>query len=193
MPPRACAWIAARAGGARAIGRGPLLDVGTGSGVLAIAAARLGFAPVLGLDHERESVAATEENARVNGVAIEVRRFDLRTQALPWLDARGLGLGPDAVGMARWAGGVVARDRREPAAPAAARPGARHVTRAGASAGGGPAEGAGRRGGGGVRREPRDARARATRAGGVGRRRGSGARASQGRSGSSVAARTIAR
>lgn len=65
---------------------GPLLDVGTGSGVLAIAAARLGFAPVLGLDHERESVAATEENARVNGVAIEVRRFDLRTQALPWLD-----------------------------------------------------------------------------------------------------------
>jgi ribosomal protein L11 methyltransferase len=66
---------------------GPLLDVGTGSGVLAIAAARLGFAPVLGLDHERESVAATEENARVNGVAIEVRRFDLRTQALPWLDA----------------------------------------------------------------------------------------------------------
>ena len=65
---------------------GPLLDVGTGSGVLAIAAARLGFAPVLGLDHERESVAATEANARVNGVEIEVRRFDLRTQALPWLD-----------------------------------------------------------------------------------------------------------
>jgi ribosomal protein L11 methyltransferase len=68
-------------------GARPLLDVGTGSGVLAIAAARLGFAPVLGLDHERESVAATEENARVNGVGIEVRRFDLRTQALPWLAA----------------------------------------------------------------------------------------------------------
>jgi ribosomal protein L11 methyltransferase len=65
---------------------GPLLDIGTGSGVLAIAAAQLGFAPVLGLDHERESVAATEENARVNGVSIEVRRFDLRAQALPWLD-----------------------------------------------------------------------------------------------------------
>jgi ribosomal protein L11 methyltransferase len=65
---------------------GPLLDVGTGSGVLAIAAARLGFAPVLGLDHERESVTATEANARVNGVEIEVRRYDLRTQALPWLD-----------------------------------------------------------------------------------------------------------
>ena len=49
----------ARASGAR----GPLLDVGTGSGVLAIAAARLGFAPVLALDHERESVAAARENA----------------------------------------------------------------------------------------------------------------------------------
>ncbi len=65
---------------------GSLLDVGTGSGVLAIVAARLGFAPVLGLDHERESVAAAEENARANGVEIEVRRFDLRTQALPWLE-----------------------------------------------------------------------------------------------------------
>jgi ribosomal protein L11 methyltransferase len=70
---------------------GPLLDVGTGSGVLAIAAARLGFKPVLGLDHERESVAAAEENARVNGAEIEVRRFDLRTQALPWLERDGSG------------------------------------------------------------------------------------------------------
>ena len=65
---------------------GPLLDVGTGSGVLAIAAARLGFAPVLGLDHERESVEAARANAAVNDVNIEVRHFDLRTQALPWLD-----------------------------------------------------------------------------------------------------------
>jgi ribosomal protein L11 methyltransferase len=68
---------------------GPLLDIGTGSGVLAIAAAALGFDPVLALDHERESVHAAAENAIVNGVRIEVRRFDLRTQPLPWLD------GPD--------------------------------------------------------------------------------------------------
>jgi ribosomal protein L11 methyltransferase len=66
---------------------GPLLDVGTGSGVLAIAAARLGFSPVLGLDHERESVQAARDNAAVNGVAMEVRAFDLRTQELPWMDA----------------------------------------------------------------------------------------------------------
>ena len=68
-------------------GAGPLLDIGTGSGVLAIAAARLGFSPVLALDHERESVAAARENAAVNRVNIEVRRFDLRAQALPWMDA----------------------------------------------------------------------------------------------------------
>jgi ribosomal protein L11 methyltransferase len=67
---------------------GRLLDVGCGSGVLAIAAARLGFAPVLALDHERASVEAARENALVNDVEIEVRRFDLRTDALPWLGDR---------------------------------------------------------------------------------------------------------
>jgi ribosomal protein L11 methyltransferase len=64
---------------------GPLLDVGTGSGVLAIAAAGFGYAPVLGLDHERESVHAARENAAVNRVQLEARRFELRSQALPWI------------------------------------------------------------------------------------------------------------
>jgi ribosomal protein L11 methyltransferase len=66
---------------------GPLLDVGTGSGVLAIAGARLVFAPVLGLDYERESVAAARENAARNAVDVEVRHFDLRSQPLPWIGA----------------------------------------------------------------------------------------------------------
>jgi ribosomal protein L11 methyltransferase len=56
---------------------GPLVDLGCGSGVLAIAAARLGFAPVLGLDHERESVRATLDNAAANGVEVQARRHDL--------------------------------------------------------------------------------------------------------------------
>jgi len=57
---------------------GPLVDVGCGSGVLAIAGAMLGWDPVLGLDHERESVAATADNAAVNGVPdVEVRLYDL--------------------------------------------------------------------------------------------------------------------
>jgi len=52
---------------------GPLLDVGCGSGVLSIAAALLGFAPVIGVDVEEPSIAATLENARVNGVSVEAR------------------------------------------------------------------------------------------------------------------------
>lgn len=63
---------------------GPVLDVGTGSGVLAIAAALLGFQPVLALDNEAESVQAALANATVNGAAIDVRRFDLRNEPLPF-------------------------------------------------------------------------------------------------------------
>jgi len=62
---------------------GPLLDLGTGSGVLAIAAAKLGFSPVSAVDHERESVTAARENALANGVAIEVTRLDLHRDVLP--------------------------------------------------------------------------------------------------------------
>jgi ribosomal protein L11 methyltransferase len=60
---------------------GPFVDLGSGSGVLAIAAARLGWSPVLALDHDPAAVKATAENAQVNGVEIEVRRHDLRTDA----------------------------------------------------------------------------------------------------------------
>jgi ribosomal protein L11 methyltransferase len=63
--------------------RGAVLDVGAGSGVLSIAAAKLGYQPVVALDNDRESVAATAANAAVNGVEIETHRIDLRTQALP--------------------------------------------------------------------------------------------------------------
>jgi ribosomal protein L11 methyltransferase len=70
--------LTARAGAGQA-----LTDIGTGSGVLAIAAHRLGFGPVLALDHERESVEAARQNAKVNDVQIDIRRFDLRSQPLP--------------------------------------------------------------------------------------------------------------
>ncbi len=57
---------------------GPLVDLGCGSGVLAIAAARLGWGPVLAIDHEHEAVIAARENTVVNGVPhVEVRHGDL--------------------------------------------------------------------------------------------------------------------
>ena len=61
---------------------GGCVDLGCGSGVLAIAAAKLGWGPVHGLDHEAESVQATIENAAVNGVAVTAERFDLRRDGL---------------------------------------------------------------------------------------------------------------
>ncbi len=65
---------------------GTVLDVGAGSGVLAIAAAKLGYGPVLALDNDRESVAAIIDNAARNAVHIEARRFDLRHEPLPEVD-----------------------------------------------------------------------------------------------------------
>lgn len=62
---------------------GSFLDLGCGSGVLAIAAARLGFGPVTALDNDRAAVEATRRNAVANGVELEVRRFDLRTEPTP--------------------------------------------------------------------------------------------------------------
>lgn len=63
---------------------GSLLDLGCGSGVLAITAAKLGFRPVVALDLEQAAVDATVQNAHANGVELtEVRRFDARSEDLP--------------------------------------------------------------------------------------------------------------
>jgi ribosomal protein L11 methyltransferase len=64
--------------------RGALADWGCGSGVLSIAAARLGFAPVLACDLERESVEATLAAAAANGVRVETSHCDLRRAPGPW-------------------------------------------------------------------------------------------------------------
>jgi ribosomal protein L11 methyltransferase len=63
--------------------RGALADLGCGSGVLAIAGAKLGWAPVFAVDHEAAAIEAAEANARVNGVDVEVARLDLRTEPPP--------------------------------------------------------------------------------------------------------------
>jgi ribosomal protein L11 methyltransferase len=64
---------------------GALADWGCGTGVLAIAASRLGFDPVLACDWEAASVEATRENAQRNGAPrIIVERLDLRRSEGPW-------------------------------------------------------------------------------------------------------------
>jgi ribosomal protein L11 methyltransferase len=63
-------------------GSGPLLDIGCGSGVLAIAAAKLGFAPVRAIDNDPLAVAATAANAAANDALLEARQADLRTDGL---------------------------------------------------------------------------------------------------------------
>jgi ribosomal protein L11 methyltransferase len=72
------------AGGGR-VGGDKVLDLGCGSGVLGIAAARLGWGRVLALDNDPLSVEATTANASLNGVAelVDVRRFDLRSEPVP--------------------------------------------------------------------------------------------------------------
>lgn len=49
-----------------------LLDVGCGSGVLSVAAAKLGFVPVTGVDIDQVALETTRSNADANGVAVEV-------------------------------------------------------------------------------------------------------------------------
>jgi ribosomal protein L11 methyltransferase len=62
---------------------GSLVDLGTGSGVLAIAAAKLGWAPVVAVDHERAALEAAASNAQTNGVELKTRRLNLREQPPP--------------------------------------------------------------------------------------------------------------
>jgi ribosomal protein L11 methyltransferase len=63
---------------------GSFADLGCGSGVLAIAAAKLGFAPVSAYDADRDAVEATAANARANAVDLDrVERLDLRSDAAP--------------------------------------------------------------------------------------------------------------
>jgi ribosomal protein L11 methyltransferase len=66
--------------------RGSLLDVGCGSGVLAIAASRLGFAPVTGIDHDEAALEAGARNAKANGVSLDLRQADGLLEALPATD-----------------------------------------------------------------------------------------------------------
>jgi ribosomal protein L11 methyltransferase len=57
---------------------GELVDLGTGSGVLAIAAAKLGWSPIRGYDHEPAAIEAAAANAGANDVELHLQRVNLR-------------------------------------------------------------------------------------------------------------------
>ena len=150
---------------------GAFADLGCGSGVLAIAAAKLGWSPVLGVDHEAESVEATRENARVNGVEVSASRADLRAAPAPTAPTvaanllRPLLLAVARAGLRR-GGAARARGERAPAAtrPTRSRPPSRRRTTSPSA--GGSAQGTGPRcsssgtasgRGGRCRRRPRSA------------------------------------
>lgn len=61
-------------GGKRAEAR--VIDAGCGSGILALSAARLGFADVVGFDNDPEAVRISGENAALNGLEGAVRFFE---------------------------------------------------------------------------------------------------------------------
>jgi ribosomal protein L11 methyltransferase len=67
--------------------KGSVLDIGCGSGVLAIAAARLGHRPVIGIDNDPAAVESASENAEVNRVEVDVRLADVLADELPAADA----------------------------------------------------------------------------------------------------------
>jgi len=60
-----------------------LLDAGTGSGILAIAAVKLGFRPVRAFDFDPEAVRVARENAARNGVADRLRPVKRDARRLP--------------------------------------------------------------------------------------------------------------
>jgi ribosomal protein L11 methyltransferase len=79
---RLCIELLARVGG-----RHSLLDVGCGSGVLGIAAARLGFDPITCIDIDPVAVETTVANAALNGVRLAAHVLDAEQEPLPLADA----------------------------------------------------------------------------------------------------------
>jgi len=79
------------------VGRGSLLDVGCGSGVLSIAASRFGFAPIVAVDLDPVAVDVTSANAAANGVALDAYALDATIESLPPIDVAVANVSADVV------------------------------------------------------------------------------------------------
>lgn len=77
--------------------RTSVVDLGCGSGVLAVAAAKVGFAPVHALDFDPDAVEVAKANAYANAVAITVRQADVLVDPLPEAELAIANLTLDAV------------------------------------------------------------------------------------------------
>jgi predicted nicotinamide N-methyase len=75
-----------------------VLDVASGSGLVAIAAAKAGAASVVAADVDPNAVAAIGINARANAVTVTARVFDLATDDTRGADGGGGGDGADGAG-----------------------------------------------------------------------------------------------
>jgi ribosomal protein L11 methyltransferase len=66
--------------------RGPLVDAGTGSGILSIAAAKLGWASIVAFDNDPVALIAAAENTEENGVAdvVQLRETDIAGADPEW-------------------------------------------------------------------------------------------------------------
>lgn len=102
---------------------GGVLDVGCGSGVVAVTAAKLGLDPVVALDHDPSAVEATRTNAAANGVIVDARLADAVEAELPNTEIAVVNISLEAVlavaprVSSRWlvTSGYLASERPEPA------------------------------------------------------------------------------
>ena len=65
---------------------GPVVDAGTGSGILSIGAAKLGYGPVRAFDNDPLAVEAARTNCAANGVTVEVTHLDVAAAPSTWFD-----------------------------------------------------------------------------------------------------------
>lgn len=66
-----------------------VLDVGTGTGILAIGCKKLGYGEIIGTDIEDDAILASVENARMNAVSIDFRLGSIPREGAPYIGSTG--------------------------------------------------------------------------------------------------------